>query len=275
MPYPYTSHCISTWADSGLEPYGVDPTTGAVGPSQARYTLAECNRMCLQHHLVKNCGCHDPLYPLEFTVDGELQDVGPACDLSFGTVDSGCSTNVTEALALSRSEYCTCSSPCYETVYEPQPSVASWPQGEYLGTLLEKLDFLQHTNFTTAEIAEAWGSEFVKLNVYFRDLNIASITESATYTYSTFISSLGGALSLYLGIALILLVELAELLVFLAWDTARFMCGYYPLDGHSSSQVVPAEKRAVRVVFTAPENKSANKLHTSHRMMETPATQIE
>ncbi|XP_043203503.1 amiloride-sensitive sodium channel subunit alpha-like [Amphibalanus amphitrite] len=85
MPYPYTSHCISTWADSGLEPYGVDPTTGVVGPSQARYTLAECNRMCLQHHLVKNCGCHDPLYPLEFTVDGELQDVGPACDLSFGS----------------------------------------------------------------------------------------------------------------------------------------------------------------------------------------------
>ena len=64
------------------------------------------------------------------------------------------------------------------------------------------------------------------------------------FQYSSFISSLGGALSLYLGIALILLVELVELLVFLAWDTAQYLCGYYPAQNKSTGQfkVAPGKK---------------------------------
>ena len=56
------------------------------------------------------------------------------------------------------------------------------------------------------------------------------------FQYSTFISSLGGALSLYLGIALILLVEVLELLVFLALDTVRFICGLHPAQREAARQ---------------------------------------
>ena len=41
--------------------------------------------MRLQLQLVRNCSCHDPLYPLAFTVGGKLQDIGRACDLTYGS----------------------------------------------------------------------------------------------------------------------------------------------------------------------------------------------
>ena len=44
MPSPYSSHCISEWKDSGLEPYVVNSTTGAISASGARYTLPVSDR---------------------------------------------------------------------------------------------------------------------------------------------------------------------------------------------------------------------------------------
>ena len=48
-------------------------------------------------------------------------------------------------------------------------------------------------------------------DIYLKTLNVQEISEVPTYTPSGFISALGGALSLSLGISLIMIVELVEL----------------------------------------------------------------
>ena len=45
----------------------------------------ECHRICLQLRIVRKCGCHHPLYPRYFAVDGQRQNVGRPCDLSYNS----------------------------------------------------------------------------------------------------------------------------------------------------------------------------------------------
>ncbi|KAJ4451592.1 hypothetical protein ANN_03061 [Periplaneta americana] len=55
-------------------------------------------------------------------------------------------------------------------------------------------------------------NNLVKIDVYFEKLRVKSIEQSPTYKVQTFIGSLGGALSLYLGITLLMLIEVVEAL---------------------------------------------------------------
>ncbi len=54
--------------------------------------------------------------------------------------------------------------------------------------------------------------DYVKADVYYQTLNVQIVKQSAKYTDEGFFAGLGGALSLYLGVAIIMIFELLELL---------------------------------------------------------------
>ncbi len=52
---------------------------------------------------------------------------------------------------------------------------------------------------------------YLKADVYFQTLNVREIVQSKKFAGDTIMASIGGGLSLYLGVAIILLFELFEL----------------------------------------------------------------
>jgi amiloride-sensitive sodium channel subunit alpha len=59
---------------------------------------------------------------------------------------------------------------------------------------------------------------FAQLNVYFSTMRTETIYETAEFTLMSLLSSLGGDLSLYIGITLLSFVELAELVVRIGFE---------------------------------------------------------
>ena len=57
------------------------------------------------------------------------------------------------------------------------------------------------------------GKNLLQVNVYFSTLNINRVTESVTYSTNTMIYAFGGAMSLYLGISLVMVFEVIEWLI--------------------------------------------------------------
>ena len=54
---------------------------------------------------------------------------------------------------------------------------------------------------------------FLQLEVYFDTMTISEICEEKKYSFFTFLASLGGAISLYLGMSFIAMFELFEILI--------------------------------------------------------------
>ncbi|XP_037071059.1 degenerin-like protein unc-105 [Pollicipes pollicipes] len=181
--YPYHSNCYRRWSQVEVEPVVVDENTGAVAPTGQRYSLPECQRICLQLNIVRACGCHHILYPLDFAVHGKRQVIGEACDLSHNSLDSNCTDSVARSMSMDASSVeCGCSAACEEWNHQPQLSVAKWPQGNFLTTLLKKTAFVPHSDLLDSEALVRWSGEFLKLNVYYRDISSDIVQETPTYT---------------------------------------------------------------------------------------------
>ncbi|XP_037076986.1 degenerin-like protein unc-105 [Pollicipes pollicipes] len=181
--YPYQSNCFRTWSQVGVEPAYVDATTGATSLTGERFTLSECHRHCLQLRIVRACGCYHVLYPMQYAVHGRLQAVGQPCLLTYNSQDSNCTEAVIADIAGGNaSRDCVCSVPCADMDYQPQLSVASWPQGDFLVLLLKGNHFVPDDEDVGVGDQEQWAKQFAKLNVYYRDISSASITESPVYT---------------------------------------------------------------------------------------------
>ncbi len=76
------------------------------------------------------------------------------------------------------------------------------------------LDFDPEEVFDTyynAKLKSEIQGNYMKIDVYFQTLNVREIVQKKKYSADTFTAALGGGLSLYLGVALILLFEIVEL----------------------------------------------------------------
>ena len=96
---------------------------------------------------------------------------------------------------------CNCGVDCEETNYDMIPSSSEFPSENF-------------------KIISGWSDgqaeDRITLSIYYKSLNFRNVQENETYQFSTIISSLGGALSLYLGISLVMIFEIIELLIDLA-----------------------------------------------------------
>ncbi|XP_070194182.1 uncharacterized protein [Littorina saxatilis] len=100
--------------------------------------------------------------------------------------------------------HCDCDNPCSEQTYYKTVSMRQWPADEYTGVLVETLctqrDAARCAKYRQAESRNI-AQSFVKLNIFYEDLNYENITEVEDYELVQFASDVGGTVGLWLGLS--------------------------------------------------------------------------
>ncbi|XP_043244057.1 uncharacterized protein LOC122392822 [Amphibalanus amphitrite] len=222
LPYPYKSQCITEWTDAEYVP--VPPTDEDVKES---YSTTRCQKMCLQSLFIERCDCQHAKYPspLTFRKHGKplLERIRP-CLLTVKGNDTECTNSIQQKFD-NGDVTCHCPSACFERSFNTFQSMAEWPRDVYLIEAASQMgiDIRGLTPDSRKELA----SNILEIKVFFKTLNTAALTQSEFYTYSSFFSSLGGAMSLYLGISIIMVAEILEFLCLLVWNLIRLARGSY------------------------------------------------
>ncbi|XP_042858754.1 uncharacterized protein LOC122244849, partial [Penaeus japonicus] len=209
LQHPYEANCTSSWIDTHYR--YINRTYANV------YTITECLRMCLQRLFVERCSCFHALYPDNFLYNGKqyIRDTS-TCNLTSKNPNSAC---VEKSLKLYSSNpeaaECGCNVACNETQYPNSLSMASWPP-----------------EASEADVKMEYGKDnmddMMRVDVFFHTLNVDDVTQIGKYENAWgLVSSLGGALSLYMGISVILLVEVIEFFIYLVVNSCLYVAGRY------------------------------------------------
>ena len=119
---------------------------------------------------------------------------------------------------------CSCNPACSEFDFTSQISTSTWPSNQYwediaifdLGILTEA--DLKGPKPKIAETRSKIQEDYTRADVYYQTLNVRSIIQNPAYPDTDLVSGLGGALSLYLGIAIVMAFEVLELIWDLIWN---------------------------------------------------------
>ncbi|XP_021365025.1 acid-sensing ion channel 4-like [Mizuhopecten yessoensis] len=132
---------------------------------------------------------------------------------------------------------CDCPNPCTENSYYQALTSRQWPTNDYAALLMRKSvcdRFPQDDDcvYLTFQSEESLRRNFVKLSVYYEQLNFQSITEEPDIGNAQFASDFGGAIGLWIGLSVLSMCEIL------------YLCGM--IGGHfmrSSEQEQPREHR--------------------------------
>merc|ERR1712150_90696 len=108
---------------------------------------------------------------------------------------------------------CNCQMECSEDDYMPTISSTTFPEYKFKDIAHEEYGNGEtEKNYVDQQGLET-GHNLLKVNIYYQQLNVMTITESAEYGIFDLCSSIGGALSLYLGISLAMFFEVVEFII--------------------------------------------------------------
>lgn len=178
------------------------------------YTRRACQAFCQITTVIKNCSCFDDYWEeFAFNRDKTLRPCRSETEVK-------CLLRV-EQLYYDGKLTCTCNNPCSEVSYIRAISQRQWPTNEYARVLLE---WVCDRDFETCEnlrrdLDELWtiNNNFLKLNIYYEDLNFENITETAEIELQQFLSDVGGAIGLWIGLSILSLCEVIQLFVELCY----------------------------------------------------------
>ena len=77
----------------------------------------------------------------------------------------------------------------------------------------QEMDLLGQTDENNEQIQQLVQNNLMQVSIYYGTLDVDDVAEVPEYTFLTFLSSLGGAVSLYLGISFIQVFEIVQLLI--------------------------------------------------------------
>ncbi|XP_049786002.1 uncharacterized protein LOC126188440 [Schistocerca cancellata] len=193
-------------------------TLPAPPPSPSRVAeknrpVTRCRRICLQIAFEEKCQCTHPNYM-------DLDRGKPPCNLTSDSSDSHCAFTVLEEFE-HRLRACSCNVDCREVTYQTSISTAIWPTDSTWCTVAKRFTLVGNCDNVTegnhgAKLhpeKQIIKDNALKIDVYFENLRVQQTVQTAAYEPQAFVASLGGALSLYLGISLLMLVEVVELII--------------------------------------------------------------
>ncbi|XP_064617274.1 acid-sensing ion channel 4-B-like [Liolophura sinensis] len=134
----------------------------------------------------------------------------------------------------------TIDTPAREQTYDMMLSSRDWPTNSYVNSLQETIckDPSQEADcndLTYSDMAEK-RRNFLKVNIFYRDMNYEDIKEEPSYSDSQFYSDLGGTAGLFLGLSVLSLFELAQLIMEVCeWSLER-LCGHDPKEVQKPQQ---------------------------------------
>jgi hypothetical protein len=203
---PYIPECTPNWNTTGYE--GIPPKT--------KFSLASCQRFCLQKDIAEGCECFHPNL-VQATINTTFGYSPCLITPSENNTDYVCFNGImSEHDNFTRN--CSCTVACAETDFSAIVTTSTWPSNQYWYDLAIDLGYsnseLQGSPPKQLEAKAKVQQDYARVDVYFQTLNVKSIVQTPTYPGSSLVSNIGGALSLYLGIAIIMAFELVELM----WD---------------------------------------------------------
>ncbi|XP_063792325.1 degenerin unc-8-like isoform X1 [Pseudophryne corroboree] len=167
------------------------------------YTREACKRTCAQLSIMENCGCSH----WEFACPKE--SAYPKCNLS--------NTQVRDCVKLYEFKFahdelnCHCPLQCKEEIYELTVSGSQWPSTAFIENFSKELKEWGGQMRDIADNPALIRDNFVKVVVYFKQLNFELIEEEPSMTEINLISNMGGLVGLWVGFSVCTLAEFFEL----------------------------------------------------------------
>ncbi|XP_033101246.1 acid-sensing ion channel 1C-like [Anneissia japonica] len=176
------------------------------------YNMTACMKDCMHMEIFNNCGCYDPRYVF-------LPETTPICSREeAGQVR--CMENVKNRITIGNIS-CRCGPACKEILFETSISSSMWPGTDYMDTVVEKLkDTPLFAVNNTLDTEDYIKKNFVKLNIYYENLQYDYIEQVPTYTFLSLISNVGGHLGLWIGMSALTLLEFLECF----YDIVKHIC---------------------------------------------------
>ena len=214
------------------------------------YTTNGCLSLCKQTLMFQKCGCWNPIEGFTDTMirkDNSKFCMNASELMSAGNVSSDVINKYSRSTKCYLDSYgttfgvsqCNCLLPCQLETYETEVATASWPNpayqyGFYKNMIAPYSVYFNNKYDAYNEVEEAlnngnmtaaWNlinslnliqQNFIQVLIEFKEQLVFTSDETAVVTWDTLVSNLGGALSLWLGITFMLVVEIIELLYSLA-----------------------------------------------------------
>ncbi|XP_040180394.1 amiloride-sensitive sodium channel subunit gamma-2-like [Rana temporaria] len=169
----------------------------------AGYTREACKRTCAQMNIIENCGCSH----WEFACP---KDLGfPKCNLSNNLIRD--CVKLYEFKFAHDELNCHCPLQCKEEMYELTVSGSQWPSSAFIENFAKELREWGGQMKDIADNPVLIRDNFVKVVVYFKQLNFEMIEEEPSMTEINLISNMGGLVGLWVGFSVCTLAEFFEL----------------------------------------------------------------
>ncbi|CAL1540637.1 unnamed protein product [Lymnaea stagnalis] len=177
------------------------------------YTRTTCQKICEQNLIRSKCNCTDGKSPNLNVIMGPA-DLEPC----KSTEQIKCFTKMTFDFD-SKNNLCDCDGLCRERGFEQSISSRQWPSLSFSRVLVETV-CKNVSNDTCDLLKERFGQSswelvenFIKLNIYYKDLNYELLKESPDYEMVNLWSDIGGTIGLWIGLSVLGVCELLFLLV--------------------------------------------------------------
>ena len=229
-----------------------EPYDGCVDPhlqkfklqdgSPMRYTGFTCWNGCVESKVIQECQCRDGFLP--GVIWHEAKGL-PFCGDGHAPIDVlieriTCANKMRKAVQIPC--YHSCELPCREALYVPLISHFDWPDisdlGQFYNTYVEgapvqdlfgTIEEVTGGNCHTLNASCAHNdsvikeikSNFLSVRAHLFDQRFMTVGFSPSITLTNFISQLGGALNLWSGISVVVIVEVLEVLLRLIIPSVR------------------------------------------------------
>uniref|UniRef100_G3SM95 Epithelial sodium channel subunit alpha n=3 Tax=Elephantidae TaxID=9780 RepID=G3SM95_LOXAF len=165
----------------------------------SKYTQQVCIHSCFQESMIKECGCAYIFYPKPKEVE--------YCDYLKHTSWGYCYYKLQFAFSSdSLGCFTKCRKPCSVTSYQLSAGYSRWPSVTSQDWVFQMLS--RQNNYTINNKRNG----VAKLNIFFKELNYKTNSESPSVTMVTLLSNLGSQWSLWFGSSVLSVVEMAELI---------------------------------------------------------------
>nr|XP_058938363.1 amiloride-sensitive sodium channel subunit alpha isoform X2 [Kogia breviceps] len=164
-----------------------------------KYTQQVCIHSCFQVNMVRECGCAYIFYPPHRGAE--------FCDYRKHNSWGYCYYKLQDAFSSDRLGCFTkCRKPCSVTTYKLSAGYSRWPSVTSQDWVFQMLS--RQNSYTVKNKRDG----VAKLNIFFKELNYKTNSESPSVTMVTLLSNLGSQWSLWFGSSVLSVVEMAELI---------------------------------------------------------------
>ncbi|XP_020626896.1 degenerin mec-4-like isoform X4 [Orbicella faveolata] len=167
----------------------------------SKYSVQGCMYSCLARAQEKECNCTEGKFRTVSGICSEISDVECIQNLQkqYDNDQLGCSSK--------------CPQPCNQISYRTAMSSSAWSlsyEKQLQAIMLRQGD----SKFDDmGKDKDSLRQNFLRINIYFEELNMEKITYSEYYAFENLMSDIGGQLGLWIGVSVITVAEVLKLLL--------------------------------------------------------------